>query len=375
MKAYYPKIIGIVLVSFLLLVGGSVNAVQIPEGGSSFEESVSIEPGNYDDFVIEGDEEIYYQLNLKAGQRVEAGFQYKCHPDASRYHYYDVIWGLYDSNRAAVNTDSFLVDCNSSDYGSTEIAWMSNSDQSEYDYSLKIRCEKPGVGVSIKGLNISVVDRYDAQSQTDAGGSVESAMEIEPGEYKGFLSGEQGSDEKDVYKVSAEAGKTLAARVVPPTDEVLNVAVLGGNRKEIRKEKSANEGAIIENEVPVYNSGDYYISVSCRDYPTCEGVTEYSLTVEEKEGISEDLKQVVPPSEGGIPEVPQDIDQITKQMQKSGEEAKSLLEKGIKSILLYVVLPVVGGIIFLIVLIVVIIIVVKKKGKGQEDQENQQMEE
>lgn len=195
-------------------------------------------------------------------------------------------------------------------------------------------------------------------------------MEVSPGEYQGFLSGEEGSDEKDVYKVSVGGGKTLSTRVVPSTDEILEVAILDGNRREIRSERSANEGAIVKNEVLVHAGGNYYIAVFCRDYPACSGLTEYSLTIEEKEGISEELKNLVPFSEEGVP---QDIDQITRQMQEGGEKAKEAVKEGIKGLIYYIVLPVAGGVIFLIVLVIVIVIIVKKK-KGK-DQGDQQMEE
>lgn len=366
MKESYIKALGLFVLGVLFLVGSSANAASIPEGGSSFEEATFIEPGEYEEFNIEGDGELYYKLNVKAGQEVRADFQYKCHPDASRYHYYDIVWGLYDSNRTAVATDSFLADCNSSDFSSTEIAWMPNSDQSEYEYYLKIGCEKPGEGVNIKGLSISVTDYYDAQSQTDAGNSVTSAMGVEFGEYEGALSGESGSDKKDVYRVSIGSDKTLSARLVPPTDEILEVAVLNSDRKEIRKERSANKGAVVENNVPIYMGGDYYVSVSCREYPECAGITEYSLVIEEKEGISETLKEEVPPSEGGMPSVPEDIGEATRQMQESGEKASEALKEGIKGLIYYIVLPIAGGIVFLIVIIIVVVVVLKKRGKDED---------
>ncbi len=367
MKETYVKTLGLFLLGLLFLAGNSANAASIPEGGSGFEEAASIEPGEYEDFNIEGDEELYYKLNVKAGQEARAGFQYKCHPDASRYHYYDMVWGLYNSDRAAVATDSFLVDCNSSEFNSSEIAWMPNSDQSEYEYYLKIGCEKPGVGVTIKGLSISATDYYDAQSQTDAGDSITGATGVEFGEYEGALSGELGSDKKDVYRVPVGSDKTLSVRLVPPTDEILEVAVLNSDRKEIRKERSANKGAVVENNAPIYAGGDYYVSVSCREYPECAGVTEYSLSIEEKEGISEALKEEIPPSEGGMPSVPEDIGEMTRQMQESGEKASEALKEGIRGLIYYIVLPIAGGIVFLIVIIIVVVVVLKKRGgdKGE----------
>jgi hypothetical protein len=361
MKSSYIKTTGLFLFGFLLLSGGSINAAAIPEAGSSYEEAVLIEPGEYGDFTIEGQESLYYKIDLRAGQELRAGFQYKCHPDASQYHYYDVIWGLYDSNRTAAVSDSFFVDCNIEYLGSSEVSWLAGSGEEDYNYYLKIECEKPGVGLNIKGLNVSVADYYDAQSQTDAGDSVESAMEIAAGEYNGFLSGEKGSDKKDVYKISIEGGKTLSARVTPPTDEVLQVTVLNGDREEIRKEKSGNKGAIVENDVPVYGGGNYYIAVSCSDYPECGGIAEYALSVSEKEGISEELKKTVPPAE-----------EVAEQIEKNGEEAGNFLKEGIKGLIYYIVLPIAGGIIFLIVIIIVVVVVLKKNKEKEKDENGEE---
>jgi len=276
----------------ILLIGviGIVNAQEaLPKGGDGFDTAVEIKPGSYKGGGLESHEaEYFYITDIKPGQEIKINGTFTPETKLSAIATID----LYDENRTDLR-----VGCDESGEGtmdiSCEVSWTTNSDRETYKYYIRTGSDVWNITSYL--LDISLIDRYDAGTQTDAGDTVEKAISVGSGEYKSYLSGEQGTDAKDFYKVAVKKGQTLAVKVTPPSEASIRITVYDSSRRVLKDEYAPNPGAIVTNSVPITKSGDVFVGVICDRYCSKElvdytlNITTEGVVVEEEEYDEEDL--------------------------------------------------------------------------------------
>lgn len=263
----------------LILIGtaGIVSAQQtLPSGGLVFDEAVEIDIGNY---LTEHDISAVAPEYFKLTQKVNAGelLTIKVINPAVESGTVFSNTKLYDADRAGLYSDhnNPLRNINGASK-SGSLLWLSGSEESSYTYYMTIG----GGGIVDTRENteyiIMIYDNFDAGSQTDAGDTFETAMDIVPGTYKGYLSGSQGTDTKDLYKLPVEAGTALNVKVTPPTDGKRAFTLYNEDRIKIAKENPNNPGAIVKTTQEITYSGDIYIEI----IPYYDDYGEYTLDLE-----------------------------------------------------------------------------------------------
>lgn len=361
MIKFNAKNLAIVVFLGALLVGiiGIVNAQEaLPKGGDGFETAVEIEPGSYvTDHDISRKVPEYFKLAVGAGQilavkvtNLPTGVDIISHTV------------LYNEDRVMLlpNYDNPL----SNIYGAGLIGtykWLPNSSQDSYVYYISVGGGEVNFTAEGTKYDISIEDRFDAGSQTDAGDSFEKAMSVTTGEYTAYLSGEAGTDTKDFYKIVVKKGETLTVKVTPPSATAMRVVVYDSNRGALKDERAPNLGAIVTNSVSIAKSGDVFIAVICGEYCS-ENVVKYTSDVaiqppagaREPVGEEEEEEEIILPSGEGVPtgEGPE----VT--MPVGAEEVAKAVGKGIAAGIIFWI---VGPIITLVIIGVVVYFLLKKK--------------
>ena len=153
---------------------------------------------------------------------------------------------LYDADRAGLYSSQNLLRNLNGASNSGSLLCRSGSQESSYTYYLTIGCG--GVASTLENTEYVIIidDNFDAGSQTDAGDTVETVMDIVPGTHKGYLSGFQGTDTKDIYRLPVEAGTTQTVKVTPPSGKMREFKLYNEDRIKIAAEYAHNPGAIIK---------------------------------------------------------------------------------------------------------------------------------
>ncbi len=349
MVKFNAKNLALFVLFGMLLFGitGIVNAQQtLPKGGDSFDTAVKLEPGNYKGGSIKSHEAKYFYTDVKPGQKIEIKGTFTPETNLSAIATID----LYDENRADLK-----VGCYESGEGTMdipcEVSWMTNSDKESYKYYIKT--DSDAWNITSYLLDISLINCYDAKSQTDAGDAFEKAISITSGEYKAYLSGKEGTDTKDFYKVAVKKGETLTVKVTPPSEATIRVVVYNSNRATLKDEYAPNPGAIVTNSVSITKSGDVFVAVICDRYCS-ENMVNYTLSVAiqipaegevSKEGVLPGAEEGMPSGiEGGIP--------------SGAKEVANAIGKGIAVGIIYWII---GPIVLLIIIGIVVYFLLKKK--------------
>jgi len=292
MAKFNAKNLAIMVFLGVLLVGiiGIANAQQVlPKGGDDFETAVEIESGNYvTDHDISRKVPEYFKLTVGAGQvlivkttNLPTGVDIISHA------------ALYNEDRVMLLPGYNNPLSNISGVGKIGIyEWLSNSSQDSYVYYMSAGGGNVNFTAEGTKYDILIENRFDAGSQTDAGDTIEKAMEIASGEYKAYLSGEAGIDTKDFYKVAVKKGKTLTIKVTPPSEAAMTVVVYDSNRAVLKSEQASNMGAIVTNSLLITKSGDVFVGVICDKYCS-DNLVAYTLDVTtEGEAIADDDEDV-----------------------------------------------------------------------------------
>ncbi len=273
------KIILIVSILFIAGIIGIVNAQEaLPTGGDSFETAVEIKQGSYEGGAMKKDDSEYFYINVKPGQEIKIEGTFKALSDSAGEEYLT----LYDEDRKKLTEIGATLD-----KGQQEtflFVWLSNADKDLHKYYIKRECT--WIKVASHPLNISLIDRYDAGSQTDAGDTVEKAINVTLGEYKGYLSGKAGADTKDFYKIAVKKGQTLTTRVTPPSEATMKVTVYDKDRRVLKDEYASNPGAIVTNSLKIAKSGDVFIAAICDRYCS-KNLVAYTMNIT-TEGVAVD---------------------------------------------------------------------------------------
>ena len=263
----------------LVIIGtaGIVSAQQIlPDGGNGFDDAIEIDLGSYvTDHDIPVDAPEYFKLT----QKVNAGQLLTIKVINPVVENRTIISNakLFDIDRAILlpEYDNPLKNVVGAAESRSHL-WLPGSQESSYTYYLSV-----GGGMvldTVAGAEyvIMIDDNFDAGSQTDAGDTFETAMDIVPGTYKGYLSGLQGTDTKDIYRLPVEVGTTLNVKVTSPSDKMRAFKLYNEDRIEIAAEYAHNPGAIVKTMQEMTYSGDISIGIT----PYVGGYGEYTLDLE-----------------------------------------------------------------------------------------------
>ena len=259
---------------------------------------------------------------------------------------------LYNEDRGEVAYESDYLFVG--DQSPFSFFWLPNSEKNLYKYYIK-RWRMIGA----ISFNLLLVDRYDAGSQTDAGDTFGKAMGITPREYKAYLSGKEGTDTKDLYKVDIKKGETLTAKVTPASEAAMILVVYDSNRAVLKSEWPSNPGAIVEASLVAKKSEDVFVEVLCES----EKIAAYTLNIaiqspaESEAPVGEEEEKIIPevmlPS-GEVPsgEAPEIV------LPEGAKEVAKAVGKGIATAIIFWI---VGPIVFLIIIGIVIYFLLKKR--------------
>lgn len=263
----------------LVIIGtaGIVSAQQtLPDGGNGFDDAIEIDLGSYvTGHDIPSDAPEYFKLT----QKVNAGQLLTIKVINPAVESRTIISNakLYDIDRAILLPE--YVNPLKNVVGAAESRshiWLPGSQESSYTYYLSVG--GGGVLDTVTGTKYitTIEDNFDAGSQTDAGDTFETVLEITQGTHKGYLSGSQGTDTKDLYRLPVEAGTALTVKVTPPSDSIRGFTLYDEDRIEIAAEYPSNPGVIIKTTQEITYSGDIYIGITSND----NDYGEYTLDLE-----------------------------------------------------------------------------------------------
>jgi len=354
MAKFNAKNLAIAVFLGVLLVGviGVVSAQQaLPTGGDSFETAVEIKPGSYEGVgLIEKGVKEYFYINVKPGQELKLEGTFQAFSDA---------WGeeeltLYNEDRKQLAKEGESLDKGEQTLFS--FSWLSGSAKDLHKYYIKRECTWHKI--ELLSLDISLTDRYDAGSQTDAGDVFEKAMKITSREYQGYLSGKAGADTKDFYKVAVEKGETLIVKVTPPSEATMRVVVYDKDRRVLKDEYASNPGAIITNFVPIAKSGDVFVGVICERYCS-EKLVAYTMNITIQPAVETGVSVEKETPTGEVPDVITPRGEVPEALTARGaEDMAKAVGKGIAAVIIFWI---VGPLVLLIIVGVVIYLFLKKK--------------
>jgi len=198
------------------------------------------------------------------------------------------------------------------------------------------------------------VDKTDANSGTDAGGDFDSSLDIEYGEYTGYLStfthgNMGGDDESDYYKLAVNRGDTIEIKVTPSGDFEAGCAVYDSNRAELFNEEGLDlqAGQIIQETFDIQSDGYIYIVVKQAYFgEKWNSIDQYTLLV-----TNQDIEDM-----GG--EIT-----VKEETQDSGKESVVSTDTNTKDIIIKLSLIALG--VLIVVLIVLLVTRNSKKNKKE----------
>ncbi|MDD5569129.1 MAG: DUF5684 domain-containing protein [Candidatus Pacebacteria bacterium] len=265
----------IVCFSFLvlLLVGGIgiAFAASLPAAGNSFGSAVSLSPGSYQGGALQEWQELFYSIQVGAGQSINIEARSFADSGCSIY--------LYNANQEEVAS---AYDTN------PEIKWLSDTSEKYY-----VKIVNDATAVDSFTLNFSLNNYYDANSQTDAGDSFDRALSVGVGTYTGYLAtnngivAETGSDEKDIYRISLKKGATYSFKLTPPSQTELTLSLYDSNRQLVQEEDSANKGGIVTLYFNPAADTTVYLSVFNYFFAYQDAIGNYGLEIKTSAAVTE----------------------------------------------------------------------------------------
>jgi len=329
-------IIGIFIFSF-----NKVSAQEIlPAGGDSLETAVPLSPGEYQGRVLEDGKEWHYFIgsDIQPGQEIQAQVLFTGNTLMSTT--------IYNQDKQRLTK----AEMQQGDEPNTTY-WLNGSSESEKCY---LRLSNDAIwSATLKNVNIKVVDRFDANSQTDAGGSFENALPIEAGQYKGFLDfHHEASDGEDFYKINVAHGQKLTVRVTPAKGLSIALKIYDKNRSELVDEYSENKGAIVTGSIQALTTDTFYIAVAPEYSSNLDQASQYTLDISgaapdtQKSGIANDNENL--------------LDNPLSQISTSVSSGiLGIISKSIKFILL------IAATVLIIIVVTIILLLKGKSGKKE----------
>ncbi|CAD6494263.1 MAG: hypothetical protein FFODKBPE_00658 [Candidatus Argoarchaeum ethanivorans] len=243
-------------------------------GGDSFENATRIYSGHSSEAWLEVGDEDYFYIMVDAGQTLVLEGSIVTDNRGSMRH------SIHDEDKSPLNdggVDGAFV--------SNTIRWSPDSGKDSYKFYTKVECvhEYSYGGTGQYNINVSIEDHYDASSGTDAGNTFDTAMNITPGSYDGFLAGkyygDQGTDNKDLYKLPLEAGETINVKLTPADNVKLKTMIYNEDRAKMHSTESPETGVITRSSWTAPYAQDVYVLIErTGSYPS--GTYHLDLSVE-----------------------------------------------------------------------------------------------
>lgn len=242
------------------------------DANNSFENSHDLVPGDYEGYIYDMDLGDYYKLdNVTPGQEIRVKGVYT----AVNKNFGALIeLALFDEDHTELVSD---FDGTSDAPKSITLSWTASS-QDKSTYYIRVYGE---YGFSYS-LSVSIIDHFDADSETDVGEDFETAYVIYPGTHDGHLGKRNGdiddggsSDETDFYKIELDEPTIISLRLEPDSNLAFETYIYDSDRAEIASGYSSNVGAATEIMVEAYESGWYFVKLC--GYYDCYG--DYSLEI------------------------------------------------------------------------------------------------
>lgn len=246
----FKKIIILVVLIYFSAIFPLKTEGALLKGGSNFDTAVELTPGNYEGEEIRGGEREYFFVNLKAGQSLQIEMNLSSRGGG--------IGGivLYDENKLTLFKKEELVQREPATF---KILYLLNSEKDSYKIYIKKYCRL--LKFEKFSINLAINDFYDISSQTDASEGFEGAMNISFGKYQGYLSGGNGNDKKDFYKISVKENGNLMIVVKPLTETARISTVIYDSEKKVIAEKVGNSGKEIRASRYITKPGDYFVEI------------------------------------------------------------------------------------------------------------------
>lgn len=264
-------VLGAALFCFQTASAGSMNA------GDSFDTATLIEPGFYEDEITE--EEKYSYIEIKPGQE----FIFKTTFDAGGD--YNLIIEFFDMDRSKIGENIL----HKGDSGS--FCYVTSSEKELYRFYIRIKNEASVI--KKYHTSISIEDHFDANSETDAGDTLNDALSISPGNYEGHLARKKGkmdsydnvgNDLLDYYKLPIQSGDKVTITLTPSSEDRLRLSLYNEDRECVKTEDSKETGSIARTQWFADSSQHIFIRVKGVDdkpgnYYSKTGAGEYSLDI------------------------------------------------------------------------------------------------
>lgn len=267
MKTKLYIFLSFIIFSLTFIPEKVIAASTIPNCGNDFSNSVELQEGeNIGGSISEGNT-CYYYINVNSGYELDIDYK------LTGEHFFGSV-KLYDNDKNEIAGSIDAEDV---------LKWLgSGSEQSKYYLVLE-----SSYNIDSQTIKISKVDRTDANSNTDAGGDFDSSLDIEYGEYTGYLSSftygaEGGNDEADYYKLAVKKGDKLTVKITPAVDFEAGCAVYDSNRSELFNEEGLDleAGEIIQKEFDIQSDGYIYIVAKKAFYgKDSDEINQYTLKV------------------------------------------------------------------------------------------------
>jgi len=224
-------------------------------GGDSFENATQIYSGYSSEAWLDEYDEDYFYIMVDAGQTLVLEGSIVTDDKGSIRH------SIHDEDKSPLNDGGV-----EGTFVSDTIRWSPDSGKDSYKFYTKVECvDRYFNGNGQYNINVSIEDHYDANSGTDAGNTFDTAMNITQGSYDGFLAGkyygDQGTDNKDVYKLSLEAGETINVKLTPPDDVKLKSIIYNKDRATMNSTESPETGVITRSSWTAPSAQDVYVLI------------------------------------------------------------------------------------------------------------------
>lgn len=244
-----------------------VAASEIASCGDNFSNAVQLQEGENTGQTINEGETCYYSVTTNAGHELSV------HYKMTGEHFFGSV-SLYNSekNEIVSSTD-----------GEDTLRWL-GADSEPTTYYVVV---ENSYRTDTQLFDISLVDRTDATSGTDAGGDFSRAIDITFGKYTGSLSSFTygnvgGNDDSDYYKLAVERGDSVELRVTPSGDWEVGCTVYDSNRSELFNEDGLDleAGQIIQKSFDIQSDGYMYIAVKQPSFgEKWDSIEQYELLI------------------------------------------------------------------------------------------------
>jgi len=269
-----PFLTGLLLISIVVANIHTTNA----ESENPFESAVQIETGTYKGKFSESNLADGYVLQGKAGYELIVEVTFKPIPGSLNDPRNSISCEVefYNMNRKKVlkySLSGSALSC----YARTDepctvtLNWLSSTTEPYY-IIVKQKYEIDGYAQYV--MDVSLVDRFDANSGKDAGDYQDAAIKISAGEYNGYLAKAptrydfkekgnypRGNDLHDFYTLRLAEGQTINIKATPELDGAVGLTLFG-DKGELEKIYPSDKAEIVDISWTAPSSQDVYIDVT-----------------------------------------------------------------------------------------------------------------